>query len=126
MAKQVISTKNAPGAIGPYSQAVKIDKFIFVSGQLPVNPQTGKIPEDIKEQTKQSLNNVKEILEAVGASLADVVKVTVFLKDLSNFSEVNEIYGEFFTKNYPARCCVEVSRLPKDAGVEIEVMAALE
>ncbi|SIR59601.1 2-iminobutanoate/2-iminopropanoate deaminase [Peribacillus simplex] len=126
MVKEVISTKKAPGAIGPYSQAIKVDNSIFVSGQLPVNPQTGEIPEDIKEQTKQSLNNVKEILETAGASLEDVVKVTVFLKDLLNFSEVNEIYGEFFAKNYPARCCVEVSRLPKDAGVEIEVMAVLE
>ena len=126
MVKEVISTKNAPGAIGPYSQAIKKDQSIFVSGQLPVNPQTGEIPEDIKEQTKQSLINVKEILEASGASLEDVVKVTVFLKDLSNFSEVNEVYGEFFTENYPARCCVEVSKLPKDVGVEIEVMAILE
>jgi 2-iminobutanoate/2-iminopropanoate deaminase len=99
---------------------------IFVSGQLPVNPQTGEISEDIKEQTIQSLNNVKAILEEVGASLVDVVKVTVFLKDLSDFSAVNEVYGEFFTENYPARCCVEVSKLPKDAGVEIEVMAILQ
>lgn len=126
MVKEVITTKKAPGAIGPYSQAIKKDKLIFVSGQLPVNPQTGEIPEDIKEQTKLSLNNVKEILEEAGASLDDVVKTTVFLKDLSNFSEVNEIYGEFFTENYPARCCVEVARLPKDAGVEIEVIAILE
>ncbi|MGE8020630.1 RidA family protein [Peribacillus frigoritolerans] len=126
MVKEVISTTNAPGAIGPYSQAIKKGNSIFVSGQLPVNPQTGEMPEDIKEQTKQSLNNVKEILEAAGASLVDVVKTTVFLKDLSNFSEVNEIYGEFFTENYPARCCVEVSKLPKDAGVEIEVIAILE
>ncbi|WP_411740086.1 RidA family protein [Peribacillus sp. S4] len=126
MIKEVISTTNAPGAIGPYSQAIKKGNSIFVSGQLPVNPQTGEMPEDIKEQTKQSLNNVKEILEAAGASLVDVVKTTVFLKDLSNFSEVNEIYGEFFTENYPARCCVEVSKLPKDAGVEIEVIAILE
>ena len=119
MVKEVITTNNAPGAIGPYSQAIKKGKLIFVSGQLPVNPQTGEIPEDIKEQTKLSLNNVKEILEEAGASLDDVVKTTVFLKDLSNFSEVNEIYGEFFTENYPARCCVEVARLPKDAGVEM-------
>ena len=126
MVKEVISTKNAPGAIGPYSQAIKKDKYIFVSGQLPVNPQTGEMAEDIKEQTKQSLNNVKEILEAAGSSLEDVVKTTVFLKDLSNFTKVNEVYGEFFTENYPARCCVEVSKLPKDAGVEIEVIAILE
>ena len=126
MIKNVISTKNAPGAIGPYSQAIQMGQSVFVSGQLPVNPQTGEIPEDIKEQTKQSLNNVKEILKEAGASLEDVVKVTVFLKDLANFSKVNETYGEFFTENYPARCCVEISRLPKDAGVEIEVMAVLK
>ena len=126
MIKNVISTKNAPGAIGPYSQAIQMGQSVFVSGQLPVNPQTGEIPEDIKGQTKQSLNNVKEILKEAGASLEDVVKVTVFLKDLANFSKVNETYGEFFTENYPARCCVEISRLPKDAGVEIEVMAVLE
>ena len=125
MVKEIISTKNAPGAIGPYSQGIKKGDFIFVSGQLPINVQTGEMSEDIKEQTKQSLNNVKEILEETGASLDDVVKVTVFLKDLSNFSDVNEIYGQFFTKNYPARCCVEVSKLPKDAGVEIEVIAIL-
>ncbi|WP_203249260.1 RidA family protein [Sporosarcina beigongshangi] len=126
MVKEIISTENAPGAIGPYSQAVKKDTFIFVSGQLPVNPQTDKISEDIKEQTTQSLNNVKKVLEAAGASLKDVVKTTVFLTDLSNFSVVNEIYGEFFTGGYPARSCVEVSKLPKDAGVEIEVIAILE
>lgn len=126
MIKNVISTKDAPGAIGPYSQAIQMGQSVFVSGQLPVNPQTGEIPEDIKEQTKQSLNNVKEILKEAGASLEDVVKVTVFLKDLANFSKVNETYGEFFTENYPARCCVEISRLPKDAGVEIEVMAVLK
>lgn len=126
MVKEVISITNAPRAIGPYSQAIKVDKSIFVSGQLPVNPQTGEIPEDIKEQTKQSLENVKEILESVGASLEDVVKTTVFLKDLANFTDVNEVYGQFFTENYPARCCVEVARLPKDAGVEIEVIAILK
>ena len=126
MVKEVISSQNAPGAIGPYSQAIKKGNFIFVSGQLPVNPKTGEIPEDIKEQTKQSLSNVKEILAAAGSSLEDVVKTTVFLKDLSNFTEVNEVYGEFFTENYPARCCVEVSKLPKDVGVEIEVIAILE
>lgn len=126
MVKQIISTNNAPGAIGPYSQAIKKGNLIFVSGQLPVNPQTGEMPEDIREQTKQSLNNVKEIVEVAGASLEDVVKTTVFLKDLTNFSVVNEVYGEFFTENYPARCCVEVSKLPKDAGVEIEVIAIVE
>ncbi|MDI2588340.1 RidA family protein [Psychrobacillus sp. NEAU-3TGS] len=126
MVKEVIIAENAPGAIGPYSQAIKKDKLIFVSGQLPVNPKTGEISEDIKEQTKQSLINVKEIVEKAGASLENVVKTTVFLKDLSHFSAVNEIYGEFFEGNYPARSCVEVSRLPRDVGVEIEVIAILE
>lgn len=125
MVKKIISTENAPGAIGPYSQGIQMDKFIFVSGQLPVNPQTGEVQEDIKEQTKQALNNVKAILEETGASLEDVAKVTIFLKDLTNFTMVNEVYGEFFTSNYPARCCVEVSRLPKDVGIEIEVIAVL-
>lgn len=126
MVKEVISTTNAPGAIGPYSQAIKKGNLIFVSGQLPVNPQTNEMPEDIKEQAKQSLENIKEILETAGASLESVVKSTVFLKDLSNFAQVNEVYGEYFTESYPARCCVEVSKLPKDAGVEIEVVAILE
>lgn len=126
MKRKVILTESAPGAIGPYSQAIKKGNFIFVSGQLPVNPQTGEIPKNIIEQTKQSLSNVKEILKATGASLEDVVKTTVFLKDLSHFTEVNEVYGEFFTDNYPARSCVEVSRLPKDASVEIEVIAILD
>lgn len=126
MVKEVISTTNAPGAIGPYSQAIKKGNLIFVSGQLPVNPQTNEMPEDIKEQAKQSLENIKEILETAGASLESVVKSTVFLKDLSNFAQVNEVYGEYFTESYPARCCVEVSKLPKDAGVEIEVVAIVE
>lgn len=126
MVKEVISTEDAPGAIGPYSQAVKKDKMIFVSGQMPVNPRTGEISEDIKEQTKQSLTNVKEIVEEAGASLDNIVKTTVFLKDLSHFSAVNEIYGEFFEGIYPARSCVEVSRLPKDVGIEIEAIAILE
>lgn len=126
MVKKVISTKNAPRAIGPYSQGIQMDKFIFVSGQLPVNPQTGEVQDDIKEQTKQALNNVKAILEEIGSSLEAVVKTTIFLKDLSNFTIVNEVYGEFFTNNYPARCCVEVSRLPKDVGVEIEAIAVLK
>ncbi|MFT9497418.1 RidA family protein [Anaerosolibacter sp.] len=120
-----MSTENAPGAIGPYSQGIQMDKFIFVSGQLPVNPQTGEVQEDIKEQTKQALNNVKAILEETGASLEDVAKVTIFLNDLTDFTMVNEVYEEFFTSNYPARCCVEVSRLPKDVGIEIEVIAVL-
>nr|WP_304217072.1 RidA family protein [Fredinandcohnia onubensis] len=126
MGKEPISTKNAPGAIGPYSQAIKKKNYLFVSGQLPVNPQTGEMPENIIEQTRQSLKNVKEIVEAAGASLEDVVKTTVFLTDLSNFTDVNGVYGEFFTENFPARSCVEVSKLPKDAGVEIEVIAILE
>lgn len=126
MAKKIIATKNAPGAIGPYSQAVRTGNLIFVSGQLPVNPATGEMPSDIKEQTKQSLSNVKAILEEAEASLKDVVKATVFLKDMANFAQVNEVYGQYFTEECPARCCVEVAKLPKDAGVEIEVIASLE
>jgi 2-iminobutanoate/2-iminopropanoate deaminase len=123
MNKQIIVSSNAPGAIGPYSQAVCKGNFLYVSGQLPVHPTTGEMSEDIQEQTRQSLNNVKSILEKAGVTLDDVVKTTVFLKDMSHFTSFNEVYQQFFEKNYPARSCVEVARLPKDAQVEIEVVA---
>ncbi len=123
MEKRIIATENAPGAIGPYSQAVQIGEVVYTSGQLPVNPATGLIPEDVKEQTKQSLENVKAILEAAGTSMDKVVKTTVFIKDMNDFAQVNEVYGQFFTAPFPARSCVEVARLPKDAKVEIEVIA---
>ncbi|MDU4889166.1 MAG: RidA family protein [Clostridium sp.] len=123
MEKRIIATENAPGAIGPYSQAVQIGEVVYTSGQLPVNPATGLIPEDVKEQTKQSLENVKAILEAAGTSMDKVVKTTVFIKDMNDFAQVNEVYGQFFTAPFPSRSCVEVARLPKDAKVEIEVIA---
>ncbi len=123
MEKRIIATENAPGAIGPYSQAVQIGEVVYTSGQLPVNPATGLIPEDVKEQTKQSLENVKAILEAAGTSMDKVVKTIVFIKDMNDFAQVNEVYGQFFEAPFPARSCVEVARLPKDAKVEIEVIA---
>lgn len=126
MNKQIIVSSNAPGAIGPYSQAIRKGNYLFVSGQLPVNPTSGEMPEDIQEQTRQSLSNVKAILEETGATLDDVVKTTVFLKNMSFFTEFNEVYQQFFEKNFPARSCIEVSKLPKDAQVEIEVIAIID
>ncbi|MEB6636315.1 RidA family protein [Acinetobacter baumannii] len=123
--KQIIATQNAPAAIGPYSQGIAFQNLIFTSGQLPLIPETMAFPEGgIREQTRQSLINVKNILEAQGASLDTVLKTTCFLADLSDFIEFNEIYTEFFGDiNPPARACVEAARLPKDALVEIEVIA---
>ncbi|MEF2098433.1 RidA family protein [Bacillus sp. CFBP9009] len=123
--KNAISTNNAPGAIGPYSQAVKMGDFLFVSGQLPINPSTNEMPESVAEQTKQSLENVKAILEAAGSDLQHVLKTTVFLKDMNTFTKMNEVYQSYFTENYPARSAVEVARLPKEALVEIEVIACV-
>ncbi|RKX55574.1 MAG: deaminase [Thermotoga sp.] len=124
MKKEIISTDKAPRAIGPYSQAMKVGDFIFVSGQLPIEPSTGKlIGNDIRDQTKQSLENLKAILEASDYSMDEVVKVTVFLKYMDDFEEMNEIYGQYFTHKYPARCCVEASKIPKDARIEIEAIA---
>ncbi|MMZ60122.1 Enamine/imine deaminase [compost metagenome] len=124
MAKQVISTSAAPGAIGPYSQAVQIGDFVFTSGQLGLIPETGQLAEGVEAQAAQSLRNVSAILEAAGSSLDKVIKTTVFLKDMNDFAKVNEIYGSFFAEPYPARSAVEVARLPKDGLVEIEVIAA--
>ncbi|WP_319404005.1 RidA family protein [uncultured Anaeromusa sp.] len=125
--KEIINTKKAPGAIGPYSQAVKANGFVFISGQLPLNPETGEFPEGgVKEQTRQSLKNLQAILEADNLSFSDVVRTGVFLKNMEDFAAMNEVYGEFFTEKFPARVCVEVARLPKDARVEIEVTAVCE
>jgi len=122
--KKIISTNKAPAAIGPYSQGTIAGNLIFVSGQIPFDSEAGKMVEgSIKDQTEQSLKNVKAVLEAAGATLDDVVKCTVFLKDMDTFSEMNEKYAEFFTENPPARAAVEVARLPKDVGVEIEAIA---
>lgn len=123
--KQVISSENAPKAIGPYSQANKYNDLVFVSGQLPIDPVTGKLVEGIEAQAKQSLDNIMAILAEAGSSLVKVLKVNIFLKDLANFKTVNEIYSTYFTENYPARSTVEVARLPMDALIEIEVVATL-
>ena len=124
--KNIISTSTAPTAIGPYSQAVSIGSLIFTSGQLPIDPATGAFPEGIGAQTRQSLNNVKAILEHAGTGMDNVVKTTAFLSDMNNFGAMNSVYAEFFKEgSFPARSAVEVARLPKDALVEIEVVASL-
>ena len=122
--KTSIRTAKAPAAIGPYSQATDLGSLVITSGQLPIDPATGAFPEGVQEQTKQSLANVKAILEAAGLTMDSVVKTTVFLSDMNNFGAMNEVYATFFTEgSYPARSAVEVARLPKDALVEIEVIA---
>lgn len=124
--KTIISTSQAPAAIGPYAQAVKANGFVITSGQLPIDPATGAFPEGIQAQTRQSLSNVKAILEEAGLTMDAVLKTTVFLSDMNNFGAMNEVYASFFTEgSFPARSAVEVARLPKDALVEIEVIAAL-
>ncbi|MCX7903571.1 MAG: RidA family protein [Caloramator sp.] len=124
MEKVVLSTTSAPAAIGPYSQGIKAGNFIFTSGQLPIDPKTGElISNDIKAAAKQCLENIKAILESGGSSLDDVVKTTVFLKDLNDFASVNEVYAEYFKEKMPARSAFQVARLPKDAIIEIEAIA---
>ena len=124
--KAIVSTDKAPAAIGPYAQAVKTNGLIITSGQLPIDPATGAFPEGIQAQTRQSLTNVKAILEEAGLTMDAVLKTTVFLSDMNNFGAMNEVYASFFTEGcFPARSAVEVARLPKDALVEIEVIAAL-
>lgn len=124
--KEVISTTNAPAAIGPYSQAIKCGNILFCSGQIPVNPANGEIPEGITAQTAQSLANVKALLEASGASLDKVVKTTVFLADMSLFGDMNAVYAQTFAEPFPARSAVAVRELPKKVLVEIEVIATLD
>ncbi len=124
MKKEIISTTNAPAAIGPYSQATKLGNLIFTSGQIPLVPSTGQIVEgDVQAQTRQSLENLKAVLESQGTTLDNVLKTTVFIKDMNDFTKINEIYGQYFTSNQPSRSCVEVARLPKDVLIEIEVIA---
>ena len=126
MANQVIHTENAPAAIGPYSQAVKAGNLLFVSGQVPFVPETMEIVEgDVKAQTAQSLKNLQAILKEAGADFSNVVKTTVFIKDMNEFAQINEVYAEYFGENKPARACGEVARLPKDVKVEIELIAVL-
>ncbi|PVU68262.1 deaminase [Sulfolobus sp. SCGC AB-777_G05] len=122
---EIIFTQNAPKPVGPYSQAIKVGNTIYVSGQIPIDPKTGEVVKGgIREQTRQVLDNIKNILEAGGFSLRDVVMVFVFLKDLSTFNEFNEIYTEYFKENPPARVTAEVSRLPKDVLIEISVIGS--
>lgn len=122
--KDRVQTDSAPNAIGPYSQAIKANGLIFASGQIPLDPSTMQVVEGgIREQTERALNNVKAVLEAAGSSLDNVVKTTVFLSDLNDFNQMNETYGHFFGEMPPARSTVEVSRLPRDVRVEIEVIA---
>lgn len=113
----------APEAIGPYSQAIMTEELIFVSGQLPVDAQSGKMPESIREQTRQSLENIRSILEEAGSGMDKIVKTTVLLQHMSDFADMNEVYASFFEKDYPARACFEVAALPKGALVEIEAIA---
>ncbi len=127
MEKKIISTAKAPKALGPYSQAVKVGNLLYTSGQLAINAETGEfINDDIQRATAQSLDNVKAILEEAGTSLDKVVKTLVFLKDMNDFAAMNEIYAKYFENNPPARSCVQAGKLPKDALVEIEVIAIVE
>ncbi len=121
--KKVICTDKAPAAIGPYSQAIQVGSLTITSGQLPINPGTGEFPDGIEAQTRQSLENCKSVLAAAGITMDQVIKTTVFLSDMDNFTAMNEVYAQFFSGACPARSAVEVSRLPKDALVEIECIA---
>ncbi|HVF30474.1 MAG TPA: RidA family protein [Pyrinomonadaceae bacterium] len=122
--REIISTEKAPGAIGPYSQAIKTNGMVFCSGQIPIDPATGEfVSNDITEQTEQVLKNLTAVLEAANTNLANVVKTTVFLADMSDFAAMNEVYGRYFDANKPARATVQAARLPRDARVEIECIA---
>ena len=124
MEKKIIATPNAPGAIGPYSQAIEIDNLVYTSGQLGIDPATGNFAEGVQGQTAQALENVKAILETKGLTLDDIIKTTVFIKDMNDFGKINEVYAKYICGDIlPARSCVEVARLPKDGLVEIEVIA---
>jgi 2-iminobutanoate/2-iminopropanoate deaminase len=124
MKKRVIQTDKAPKAIGPYSQAVQAGSFVFISGQIPLDPATGELVDgDIRQQTRQVMENIKQILESQRLGFADVVKTTIFLKDMGAFSQVNEVYGSYFPGEPPARSTIEVAKLPKNAEIEIETIA---
>lgn len=126
MEKIIINTKKAPNAIGPYSQAVEVGNLLYISGQIPIDPLTGELVNDnVKDATEQSLKNIGRILEEANSSFDKVVKTTVFVKDMKDFPDVNEVYGKYFKDKQPARSCVEV-KLPKDALVEIEVIAIID
>ena len=127
MTKQIVHTNNAPQPVGTYSQAVKVGNLLFVSGQLPINPDSGElVTGNFKDRTRQVLNNLKNIIEAAGSNMNKVVKTNVYLTDLSNFAEVNEVYSEFFPSDPPARAAIQVSKLPLDTDIEIESIAEVE
>jgi 2-iminobutanoate/2-iminopropanoate deaminase len=126
MGKKVIQTEKAPKAIGPYSQAIQAGNFLFLSGQIPLDPKTGELVKgDIRKQTQQVLENIKGILESQGLGMENVVKVTIFLEDIANFNQVNEVYATYFPSSPPARSTVEVTKLPRDADIEIEALAII-
>ena len=120
-----IKTNRAPAAIGPYSQAVIVGNMVFTSGQIPVNPETGEIPEGAAAQAKRVFENIKNLLDAAGTSINNVVKTTVFIQNMEDFAKINEIYQEYFTQPYPARSCVEVAKLPKGVLIEVEAIAEI-
>ena len=124
MGKKVIQTDKAPKAIGPYSQAIQAGNLLFLSGQIPIDPKTGELTEgDIRQQTQQVLENIKGLLESQGLGMGDVIKATIFLKDMGNFNQVNEVYATYFSSSPPARSTVEVAKLPRNAEIEIEAIA---
>ena len=122
--QKVISTDKAPGAIGPYSQAIEVNGMVFTSGVIPVNPATGVIPKGVEAQATQAFTNLTNLVEASGAAMSQVVKTTVFIKEMNDFGKINEIYAKFFKEPYPSRSCVEVARLPKDVLLEVEAIVA--
>lgn len=121
--KKAISTDKAPAAIGPYSQAIEVNGMVYTSGVIPVDPATGQIPEGVEAQAEQAIGNLAALLLAAGTSTDQVIKTTVFIKEMNDFARINEIYAKYFTGTYPARSCVEVARLPKDVLIEIEAVA---
>lgn len=121
--KKIVNTNTAPQAIGPYSQGIAFGDFVFFSGQIPIDPKTGKLVSGIEAQTTQVMENIKNLLAAEGLTFDNVVKTTVFITDMGNFGKVNEIYGKYFENEPPARSCIEIGRLPKDAEIEIEIIA---
>ena len=121
---KVISTDKAPAAIGPYSQAIEVNGMVFTSGVIPVDPATGVIPEGVEAQATQAFTNLTNLVEASGAAMSQVVKTTVFIKEMNDFGKINEIYAKFFKEPYPSRSCVEVARLPKDVLLEVEAIVA--
>lgn len=122
---KAIKTNTAPAAIGPYSQAIVLGDMLYTSGQIPVNPETGAIPDGVKEQANQAFTNLKNLIAASGGDIQNTVKTTVFIKNIEDFATINEIYATYFTEPFPARSCVEVARLPKDVLLEVEAIVAL-